>query len=184
MLEVIAKRKSTRTYLDQPVEKEKLIQLIESARLAPSGVNSQPWDFIIVTSKEMKKNILEAIPTQDWMKNVPSFIVAIANIKVKDDSVAFIDENSDHPELKEIIRDTAIAATHILLEAENKGLFSCWTGWFSQSQIRPVLHIPENKYVIGLIAIGYSNEVDGSDKERRPLEQMIYDEKWQQQEND
>jgi len=179
MLEVIAKRKSTRTYFDQPVEKERLLQLIESARVAPSAINSQPWHFVIVTSEKAKKKILEFIPTQDWMKHAPAFVVAIADIKIKDDSVTFVDETSDHPELKGIIRDTSIATEHILLEAQNLGLSSCWTGWFSQADIRPALDIPEDKFVVGLIALGYSDDKDKlPNHNRRPLENMVHYDKW------
>ncbi|MDW7672721.1 MAG: nitroreductase family protein, partial [Bacillota bacterium] len=54
MLSVILNRRSIRKYLDKPVEEDKLHQMLESARWAPSGNNTQPWRFILVKSEEMR----------------------------------------------------------------------------------------------------------------------------------
>jgi len=177
MLDAIAKRKSVRTFADRPVTKEVLLKLIESARFAPSAVNSQPWNFIIITSDEQKKRILDHIPTQEWMKEVPAFIATVADMKSKDASVTFVDEKSDHSDLKGSIRDTGVATGYLLLEAQNMGLASCWTGWFTQADIRPALDLPEDQFVVGLIALGYSDD-EGKERERRPLEDMVRYEKW------
>ena len=177
MLDVIAKRQSTRKFSDQPVAKELLLKIVESGSAAPSAINSQPWDFIIITSDEQKERILEHIPKQDWMKTVPAFIATIADVKGKDDSIAFVDEKSEYPELKGSIRDTAVATGYMLLEAENLGLASCWTGWFEQSHIRPALDVPEDKFVVSLLAFGYSDEPN-REKKRRPLEDMVRYETW------
>ncbi|MCL2200362.1 MAG: nitroreductase family protein [Oscillospiraceae bacterium] len=179
MLQEIQKRKSTRKYTSKPVSDNQIIQLIESARLAPSGSNTQPWNFIIVRADDIKSKIAEVNNNQAWMKNAPALIVCVADIRcrIKDDSEIYLDENSDLPELKQIIRDTAIAIEHILLEAESLGLSSCWTAWFTQDGIRPVLEIPNDKYVVGVVAIGYSDG-EGKSAPRRPLESMIRHEKW------
>jgi len=180
MIKEIATRKSTRKYNEKSVEDKEIIQLIKSARLAPSGSNTQPWNFVIVRSEETKAKIAVANNNQEWMKDAPVFIVCVADIRcrIKEDRVIHLDENSDLPELKQIIRDTAIAIEHILLEAENIGLSSCWTAWYYQKNIRPIMNIPDDKYVVGIITIGYS-EGSGKSVPRKPLESMIRYEKWQ-----
>lgn len=65
-------------------------------------------------------------------------------------------EDSSSPELKQIIRDTAIAITHLLIEAEHSGLSTCWTAWFEQATMREMLGLPGDKYVCGVIAVGYA----------------------------
>ena len=179
MIKEITTRVSTRKYNNTPVEQEKILQLIESARLAPSGSNTQPWHFIIVTSEETKDKIAYADHNQQWMKAAPVFIVCVADIRcrIKDERDIYLDENCELPELKQIIRDTAIAIEHILLEAEHIGLSSCWTAWFSQADIRPIMDIPADKYVVGVVTIGYSDEVRKA-APRKPLESMIRYEKW------
>jgi len=179
MIKEIANRKSTRKYNDTPVEMEKILQLLESARLAPSGSNTQPWHFIIVTSKETKDKIAKADNNQQWMKSAPVFIVCIADIRcrIKEDRDIYLDENCALPELKQIIRDTAISIEHILLEAEHLGLSSCWTGWYSQADMRPIMNIPDDKYVVGVVTIGYSDEVR-KPAPRKSLESIVRYEKW------
>ena len=175
----IANRKSTRKYNDKLVEDEKILQLIESARLAPSGSNTQPWNFIVVRSEQTKEKISKVDGNQAWMKTAPVFIVCVADIqcRIKNKTEILLNEESSLPELKQIIRDTAIAIEHILLEAESIGLSSCWTAWFVQDDIRPILEIPSDKYVVGVVTIGYSDE-SGKSVPRRPLESMIRYEKW------
>ena len=179
MIKEISSRKSTRKYTNKPVSDENIIQLIESARLAPSGSNTQPWNFIIVRSEEVKEKIAKADGNQMWMKSSPVYIVCVADIRcrIKNLNEVSLTEESSLPELKQIIRDTAIAIEHILLEAENIGLSSCWTAYFIQDDIRPILEIPKDKYVVGIITIGYSDD-NGKPSQRRPLKSMIKYEKW------
>ncbi|MCL2372677.1 MAG: nitroreductase family protein [Defluviitaleaceae bacterium] len=179
MIKEIATRKSTRKYNAKPVEDEKILQLIESARHAPSGSNTQPWHFIIVKAEETKAQIVKADGNQNWMMAAPVFIVCVADIRcrIKDDAEIFLDEASGLKELKQIIRDTAVAIEHILLAAENMGLASCWTAYFEQKDMWPILGIPSDKYVVGVVTIGYSND-GGKPAPKRALESMIRYEKW------
>ena len=179
MIKEIRTRISTRKYNGKPVDDGKIIQLIESARLSPSGTNTQPWNFIIVKSEETKEKIIKVDSNQTWMKDAPVFIVCVADIRcrIKDDVEISVDEESSLKELKQIIRDTAIAIEHILLEAESIGLSSCWTGAFTQDDIRPILGIPNDKYVVGVVTIGYADE-RRKPAPRRPIESMVRYEKW------
>ena len=179
MIKSIFHRKSTRRYNNIPVEDKKILKLIESARMTPSGSNTQPWNFIIVANEKTKEQIVQADNNQQWMKTAPVFIVCVADIRcrIKEDNDIYLDENCSLPELKQIIRDTSIAIEHILLEAENIGLSSCWTAWFSQEDIRPIMDIPSDKYVVGVITIGYSDEV-GKPVPRKSLESIVRYEKW------
>jgi len=178
MIKEILTRKSTRKYKDTPVSDEQIMKIIESARLAPSGSNTQPWNFIIIRSKKTREKLATASGGQMWMTTAPVYIVCVADIRcrVKEGEV-HLDEWSDLRELKAVIRDTSIAITHLLLGAEHIKLASCWVAMFVQEDIRPILGIPEDKYVMGIVTIGYSDE------ERRPtprneIESMVRYEKW------
>ena len=179
MIQEIRTRKSTRKYKDAPVTDEQVMQLIESARLAPSGMNTQPWNFIIVKGKETREKLAMASGNQKWMATAPVYIVCVADIRcrIKEKVEIRIDERNDLRELKAIIRDTAIATTQLLLEAESIGLASCWIAMFVQDDIRPILGIPEDKYVVGIILIGHSDESRGPTP-RREIESMVRYEKW------
>ena len=179
MIKEISTRKSTRKYNNTPVEDTKIMELLESARLAPSGSNTQPWNFIIIKSEETREKIAIANGNQMWMKTAPVFIACVADIRcrIKDEQELLLDEESNMRELKQIIRDTAVAIEHILLTAESLGLSSCWTANFVQKDMRPILDIPSDKYIVGVVTIGYSSE-SKKPSPRRPLESMIRYEKW------
>lgn len=179
MIEQIKMRRSTRKYLDKPVEDEKITQLLESARLAPSGSNTQPWHFIIVKSELTRQKLGEASHNQKWMLSAPVFIVCVADIRsrIEDNVEISIDENSPQLELKQIIRDTSIAIEHIVLEAENIGLGACWVAWFTQEEIRPILNVPSDKYVVSIITLGYANETPKA-RPRKKLKEIIHNEIW------
>lgn len=179
MMNEIKTRRSIRKYKDKPVEDEKIIQLIESARLAPSGHNTQPWHFIIVKSESTKRELAEVSHNQKWMTSAPVFIVCVADIRarVKEDGGLFIYEKSPQKDLKQIIRDTAIATQHIVLEAENLALGTCWVAWFIQEEIRPILKIPADKYVVAILTVGYPDEAPEA-RPRKKLEEIIHYEKW------
>ncbi|OQC17327.1 MAG: FMN reductase (NAD(P)H) [Firmicutes bacterium ADurb.Bin080] len=175
----IESRRSIRKYTDKPVEDEKITQLIESARLAPSGSNTQPWHFIVVKSKSSRESLAEKSNNQNWMLSAPVFIVCVADIRsrIKDDIEIFLNENSPQQALKQIIRDTAIAIEHIVLEAEVLGLSTCWVADFMQEQIRPVLNIPADKYVVCILTLGYADESPKA-RPRKRLEDIVHYENW------
>jgi len=179
MLKQIVDRRSIRKYQNRSVEREKLIQVFDSARLAPSGSNTQPWSFIVVESEATKEKLTIADHDQKWMLTAPVFIVCVADIRSRIPMGIDIklDEHSPEPELKQIIRDTAIAIEHILLEAEHIGLAACWTAWFEQASVRPVLNIPEDKYVCGIITLGYGDEAP-EQRPRKALEEIVRYERW------
>lgn len=178
-MKLMETRRSIRKYQNRKVEKEKIVQILESARLAPSGSNTQPWTFIIVESEDTREKLSIADHHQKWMMTAPVFIVCVADIRcrISSDIQVRLDESSPEPELKQIIRDTAIAMEHILLEAENLGLATCWTAWFEQDAVRPILNIPDDKYVCGIITVGYGDEAP-KHRSRKTIEEIVRYEKW------
>jgi nitroreductase len=179
MLKEIETRRSIRKYLDKTVEKEKLMSILESARLSPSGHNTQPWIFIVIESADTKEKLSVADHNQAWMLTAPVFIACVADIRcrIPAGTEVILDENSPEFELKQIIRDTAIAIEHMLLEAEHLGLSTCWTALFKQDDVRPILDIPTDKFVCGIVTLGYADEAP-KQRPRRALNEMIKYEKW------
>jgi len=179
MLEPINVRRSIRKYSDRPIEDEKIIQLLESARSAPSGSNTQPWHFIIVKAELTKQKLADVSHNQQWMNSAPVFIVCVADIRsrIQGDRIMHLDENSPQEELKQIIRDTSIAIDHMVVEASNLGLGTCWVAWFRQEEIRPILNIPSDKYVVSILTLGYANESPKA-RPRKKFEEIVHYEKW------
>lgn len=182
MLKEIEDRRSIRKYKDQPVPEDVLNDILESARLAPSGSNTQPWRFIVVRSKETREKLSRADHNQSWMLSAPVLIVCVADPRCQmenDDGSKVFSVNEESPELslKRVIRDASIAVEHMALEAVSQGLGTCWTGWYEQDGIRPVLNIPEDKYVCCVLTLGYPDEAPAP-RPRKPMEELVRYETW------
>jgi len=179
MIKAIEERRSIRRYMDKQVEDEKLLQILHSARLAPSGSNTQPWQIIVVKEQRNREKIGEPAYNQKWMVSAPVHLVCVADIKSrlpKCDGL-YIDEYSNDFEVKQIIRDTSIAIEHMALEATDLGLGTCWIAWFEQKDFRPVLNIPDDKYVVAVLTLGYPDEAP-SPRPRKSLEEIVHYEQW------
>ena len=175
----IEERKSVRKYSPKPVAKEKLDAILESARLAPSGNNKQPWHFIVVTDEKKREEIAIVSGQQRWMISAPIHIACVADIRarVQSPEPRYVDEETPSLELKRVIRDAAIATSHILLEARHQGLDTCWVGFYNQKDLRPVLGIPEDKFIIGVITLGYADE-SPAPRPRKRMEEILHYGRW------
>lgn len=179
MLEAIRDRRSVRKYRPTDVSDEEVRELLEAARLAPSGGNSQPWGFLVVRDPERRKAVMEACHHQEWMMGAPVFVACVGDVgrRVEDSSSLEVDETNAELHVKTTIRDTAIAAEHIVLQAQAMGLSTCWVAWFEQNAIRPVLGVPLDKYVVAVLTVGHADE-SPDPRPRRPLSEMVHHENW------
>jgi len=179
VIEAIRDRRSIRKYKADKIKDGDILQIIEAARLAPSGSNTQPWKFIIIKDEATKKKIVEVDHKQEWMLTAPVFIVCVSDIRTRIEDVeleSFL-EDSPQPELKLVIRDAAIAISYMLLEAQHLKLGTCWTGWYEQEKMRKVLELPEYLYVSGVITLGYADEKPEM-RPRKSLDEIVRYEKW------
>lgn len=162
-IELAKKRYSVREYKDMPVEKEKILEVIEAARFSPSAVNFQPRHFIVVTTEELKSRIAEAYP-RDWFKKVPAVIVVcgdhLSSWKRKD--------GKDHCDI-----DAAIAVDHMTLAAADMGLGTCWVCAFDAGKCHQILGLPENLEVIALMPIGYPADDEVPQKKRKSVNEIV-----------
>ncbi len=179
MLKPILDRRSIRKYTSEPVSDAAVRQILQAARLAPSSNNSQPWHFIVVRSEERRRAIAEVSHRQAWMVEAPVHVVCVGDIgcRIPDYQGPPLDEDSPLPELKKVILDVAIAVEHLALEATSLGLGTCWVAWFTQREIRPVLGIPEDKYVVAVVTVGHPAE-GPAPRARRPLDEVVREERW------
>jgi nitroreductase len=179
MQELIASRRSIRKYTDEAVDDDVIEALIESARLAPSGSNTQPWHFIVVRDPAVRQAVAAASHDQQWMLTAPVFIacVADARARIPGDAPLEIDERSPQFEVKQIIRDTTIAVEHIVLEAASRGLGTCWIAWFVQKEIRPILGIPADKFLVAILTVGHPAEAP-KPRSRKRLDEILHRERW------
>jgi nitroreductase len=162
-IELAKKRYSVRSYLDKPVEKEKILQVLEAGRIAPSAVNKQPWNFIVITNEATKSKIANTYP-RDWFKTAPAIIVVCG-----DHSKSWKrSDGKDHCDV-----DAAIAIDHMTLAAADIGLGTCWVCAFDAAKCHEVLNLPENLEVIALLPIGYPADTAPKNKKRLDISEIV-----------
>lgn len=163
--QLINRRFSVRKYKNDPVEEEKLLQILEAARLAPSAANYQPWHFIVV-SKPENLSRLHLCYHREWFQQAPVVIVACA------DHSRSWKRGYDGRNSADI--DVAIAVDHITLQAAELGLGTCWICNFDAPKCSETLNLPEHVEPIAMIPVGYPEKENIPPKKRKTLEEIIH----------
>lgn len=168
VFDTIRARKSVRSYLDKPVEDEKLRRALEAARLAPSASNRQEWRFVLVTDKELLKQVGHASCIGTFIKNAPCIVAACAET---DGHVMQCGQPS-YP------IDVAIALDHLSLAAPSLGLGTCWIGMFDEAKVKGILCVPEKARVVALMTLGYPADATPVEKKRLAFEKIVKYNRW------
>lgn len=170
-LEAIFKRRSIRSFKDIELENERIIPLLKAGTSAPTAVNAQPWEFVVVTEKAILKQLREKLVFARY--EAPCSIVVCGNMKL-----ALKGQEKDL-----WIEDCSAATENMLIAATSIGLGSLWIGIYPvasrMSTVRRILNMPEEVIPLNMVYFGYPNEI----KEGRTR----YDEKhiyWQTYEPD
>lgn len=172
VFEVIKKRRSIRKYLDIPVEEDKIIKITEAAILSPSASNGQPWRFIALKDRNLlTKVVKEALGSiNQWAITAPLIIIG-CSIRSNIITHYFGEVASG---IKYHILDMGIALEHMVLEAEELGLSSCWIGWFNEKKIKKILNINYRWRIVALLTTGYADRsYKPSPQKRLTLEKIL-----------
>jgi nitroreductase len=168
VLDAIKTRKSVRSYLDKPVEDDKLNTILNAGRLAPSASNRQEWRFVIVRDPTIRERIAEAANGQTFVGEAPVIIIACA-------------ETNEHVmacgQLCYPI-NVAIALDHISLAAVELGLGTCWIGAFDEHKVKEILGIPKEIRVVELMPLGYPSNPSPVEKNRLPIDMIVKYDRW------
>ena len=167
-MSLIQKRRSIRKFLEKPVEKEMIDTIIEAALRAPSSRGYNPWEFVVVTKRDLLKKLSDAkMHGSEFLKNAPLGIVVCAD-----------------PDKCDVwVEDCSIASTFIFLASESLGLRSCWIqirermhneSLTSEAYVAKVLGIPSKLKVESIIAIGYPDEKKPPHKKEELQYEKIY----------
>ncbi len=136
-LEAIRKRRSVREYTGEPIPREDLETIVDAGRLAASGHNNQPWDFVVVTEREMIEQLKVA---SLWMEKAGAIIAVV------------VDPSS--PWWRE---DGSAAVENMLIASTALGYGSCWLQGYTmprEEEFKTLLEIPREKRLLTLVPIG------------------------------
>ena len=149
-LDIIFKRRSIRKYTDQPVEPEKLDQLLQAGMAAPSAMNCKPWEFVVVTDPEKLAQFRKRLIFGD--RNAPAAIVVCGNPRLSPNPAARLFW----------VQDCSAAAENILIAAAGLGLGTVWVGVHPVGEfvriVRQIAGLPRHVKPLSLIYVGYPAE--------------------------
>ena len=196
--EAIERRRSIRRYQDTPITEEELNALLEAGRLAPSGMNTQPWRFKVVQEGEDIRWLAGA-PTsgQGWVASAAAVIVCFSDtarfLQDLGKTVRFLRDGALLPPemldgldaevrkarsappvaLREAVGvNCAIALTQMMLRAVELGLGTCYIGLFEEEAVKRRFGLPEDAVVVALLAVGHPAESPRA-RPRKPMEEIV-----------
>jgi nitroreductase len=161
-IEAVKGRRSVRLYEERPVPRELIEEIIDTARLAPTADNIQPWEFVVITEPSTRRNIADLT---DWGKFIAQSGACVA-VYAK--------------AVKHYLEDGSAAIENVLVAAHALGLGTCWVAGYGKDYgepIREMLGVPEGYKLVGLISLGYPAERPAA-KEKRGLSEVLHWEKY------
>ena len=163
--DLIRNRYSVRGYKPDPVEKEKLEQVLEAARLAPTAANRQRFQLIVIHT-EGRQEELSRIYGREWFVQAPIVICACR-----------YPMGPDHNRRDYTDVDLGIVMDHLILAAAELGLGTCWIGAFDPAATREILGLPDEVEPVVFTPLGYP-DAPPRPKQRKPLAELVRYERW------
>jgi nitroreductase len=166
-LELAKTRFSLRNYLEKPVEEDKLMYVLEAARIAPSAANFQPWHFIVIRDEEMRK-MAGSTYNRQWFMKAPVIILLCGDHKASWKRA----DGKDHCDI-----DIAIAADHMTLAAAEAGLGTCWVCNFDAKKTIELFNLPDHIEPVAYLSLGYPDIIDDNGARhliRKKLEEIVH----------
>jgi len=158
-IEAIKSRRSIRLYRSEAVPDDKVEQIVEAGRWAPSAANSQPWTFIVVRDERIRKDLADAAVFGRFLAQAPLAIAVVIDPRA-----------SNHP-----VEDGAAATQNMLLAARALGLGSCWIGAYGsayEETVKCILGVPHGNRILSLISLGYPAE--SPSRTRKSLGEIVF----------
>ncbi len=149
--ECIKTRRSIRKFLGTRIPKEKIVNILEAGRMAPTAGNLQNHEVIVVTEADLKNKVAEACLQQYWIAKAPVVLVVVAEHDV---------QKKHYGKRGELysVQSAANVAMNMILTAHSLGVASCWVGAFDNEIIRRALNIPGKITPLTVIPLGTADE--------------------------
>jgi len=158
-LEAIRRRRSVREYTGESIPREDLEKIIDAGRLAATGNNRQPWDFIVVTDREMIEQLKVAA---QWMEKAGAIIAVVMD-----------------PASRWWVEDGSAAVENMLIASTALGYGSCWLEGYTlprEEEFKELLGVPKAKRLLTLVPIGVP--VEWPTREKKSLEEVLHWERY------
>lgn len=161
LLEGLYSRRSVRGFTDGPVADDQVLEIIRAGSWAPSGLNNQPWRFVIVRGREKRLELAQLTKYRRIIEDAP------VSVAVFCDRTAMYNDTKDHQSMGACLQN-------MLLAAHGLGLGAVWLGEILKSAeaVRDLLGLPEQMELMAVVALGHPRERNQSSS-RRELKELI-----------
>jgi nitroreductase len=171
---ILRGRRSIRRYLETPVESWKLRACLEAVRIAPSSHNSQPWRIVVVDEPGLKAKLAAAAFSgiysgSKFAAKAPILLVLLAKRHLVAHHLG-----ARLQKVPYYLVDMGIAGEHLVLQAEELGLATCWMGWIHYRRVRKVLRVPRKFKIVAMMPLGYAEKRPQREPPRRTFEEMAF----------
>lgn len=168
VIDTILKRRSVREFTDKPVSKEDINTIMNSARWAPSGLNNQPWRFIVIQDPETIKKLSKCTHYSGIVAGAPLLIAT------------FLDNETSYNRTKDI-EAIGAAIQNMLLACCELGLGGVWLGEIlnQKEKVSSILGCPSTLELMSALAIGEPVPKERTST-RRALSEIVFSEKYGQ----
>lgn len=156
-IQALKTRRSVRVYTSEPVPRSVLEDIVDCARLAPTAMNAQPWDFVVVTEPEKLRSFAETTGHAKFLADAPACVVVLSK------------------ETEYYLEDCSAATENLLLAATAHGVASCWVAGEKQAYAPAICRqvgAPEEYRCVAIVSLGYPAEQP--QVEKRPLSDVLH----------
>ena len=156
-IEVLQTRRSIRTYADKPVERGTIEEIVDCARLAPTAMNDQPWDFVVLTERADLQRIPPMLGHAEFIANAAFAVLVVTR------------------QTDCALEDCSAATENLLIAAAAHGIGSCWVAGARQPYapvVAKAFGAPEDRQLIAIVSFGYPAENPGIEK--RALNDVLH----------
>jgi nitroreductase len=157
IVDLIRNRRSIRAYTRQLAARETIEEIVDCARLAPTAMNEQPWDFVVITDKVALASIPPMLGHAEFIANAAFAVLVLA----KDTMYG--------------LEDCCAAAENLLLAAEAHGIGSCWVAGSKQAygpKVAAAFGAPADRQLVAIVSFGYPGECP--QVEKKPLSEVLH----------
>jgi nitroreductase len=198
LMETIRQRRSARAFKPDPVPEQALQDMLEAARLSPSGGNSQSYLIGVVRDPERKQQLAAAAGGQTWIASAPLVLAMCARLdwdlgslpaddyglevnqrRFGQDFLAYLQAYPDKLAVTRFFENATplIPGTHIFLVAVSHGLSACWIGDLDIPRANRILGLPDNLTCLYLMPVGYA-AAEPKPIRRKTLDEIVFYERW------
>ena len=167
--DAIRARRNVREYAHTPIPAGDLDRILEAGRITPSSMNEQPWDFIVCTERDSLRGLADTWRYAGHVAGSAATIALVAPIPKDQDTRDWI------------FYDMGQATIQMMLAAADLGIASSHAALDDQALARKLLDIPEDRFVVGLVALGYPADrplTPMAHPKRRAFEDVVHRERW------